>query len=285
MDRELFKKIRRIHFQTTRLATDLLAGFYRSAFKGKGIEFEEVREFQDGDEVRYIDWNVTARMNHPFVKIFREERELPVMLLVDASASCHFGKKNEFIAEIGGVLAYSAIKNNDRIGLILFTDQVEKYIPPRKGTRHILRLIRELLLFKPKSRGTNIASALTFYGHMQKQTGICFLISDFIDLNFERQIKILAKKHDLICIHTTDPLEQNLPSAGLVEMRDLETGERKLIDTSDEHIRKHQREVFLKRKRALKEIASKTEAGIIEVSTDKPYVTTLYKFFKQREMK
>lgn len=282
---EIIKKIRRIHIQTTRLATDLLAGSYHSAFKGRGIEFEEVREFQDGDEVRHIDWNVTARMNHPFIKIFQEERELSVMLIVDASASCRFGNKNEIMAEIGGVLAFSAIKNQDKIGLILYTDRVEKYIPPRKGTRHVVRLIRELLLFEPTNRGTDLAIALRFFGNVQKQAGICFVLSDFIQTKYSREIKLLAKKHDLIAAHIFDPREQNLPKVGLLEMQDGETLEMKLINTNDPNVQQRLKQSFLERKRALKEVADQTGIGLIEIDTDQPFMPRLLKFFKLRELR
>ena len=282
---EILKKIRRIHFQTTRLAADLPAGSYRSVFKGRGIEFEEVREYQEGDEIRHIDWNVTARMNHPFVKVFREERELAMMLIVDVSASCRFGKKNEMMAEIGGVLAFSAIKNNDRIGLILFSDRVEKYIPPRKGTRHVLRLIRELFLFEPEGEGSDLACALTFFGHMQKQSGICFLISDFIHTsNLIHEVKLLAHRHDLIAIHTIDPREQKLPAAGLLEIEDLETHQKKIIDTSDPSVAEHQEQACLQRKTLLKEIANKTGMGLIEIDTDQPFMPRLIRFFRIREL-
>lgn len=282
---EVFKKIRRIQIQTTRLATDLLAGSYRSAFKGKGIEFEEVREFQEGDEVRHIDWNVTARMNHPFVKTFREERELSVMVICDASASCRFGGKNELMAEIGGVLAFSAIKNQDNIGLILYTDRVEKYIPPRKGVRHVLRLIRELLLFEPKGQGTDLGQALRFFGNVQKQAGICFILSDFIEAKISSEIKLLSKKHDLIAIHLIDPREQTLPRVGLLELQDLETGEIKVVNSNDPRVQRHLHHVFLERKHALKTIVNQTGIGLIEVHTDQPFMPSLRQFFKWREVR
>lgn len=285
MIEEIAKKIKRIQILTTRLATDLLMGSYHSAFKGRGIEFEEVREYQEGDEIRHIDWNVTARMNHPFVKVFREERELAVMLIVDASASCRFGKKNELMAELGGVLAFSAIKNNDRIGLILFTDRVEKYIPPRKGTQHVLRLIRELLMFRPENRGSDLPAALTYFANVQKQTGICFVISDFIQPPFSHEMKLLAKKHDMIAIHTTDPLESTFPSVGLVEMEDLETKENALIDTFDPAVHEQLHTAFTKRRKLLKQLVKQTGIGLIEITTNQPYLPKLHRFFKLRELK
>lgn len=282
---EIIKKIRRIQIQTTRLATDVLAGSYHSVFKGKGIEFEEVREYQPGDEIRHIDWNVTARMNYPFVKIFREERELSLMLIVDMSGSAHFGKKKELIAEIGGLLSFSAIKNNDRVGLILFSDRVEKYIPPRTGLRHVLLVIRELLLFEPEGKGTDISQALAFFAKVQKQAGICFVISDFIQSGFAKAMQIIAQQHDLIAIHTIDPLEKQLPSTGLVQVQDLETGETHCIDTSDPAVAQYQKLQFQKRRRYLQGIVNKSGIGLIDLPTDQPYMPLLRKFFKTRERK
>ncbi len=284
---DIFKKIRKIQIQTTRLATDVLAGQYHSIFKGKGIEFEEVREYQPGDEIRSIDWNVTARMNHPYVKSYREERELSVMLLVDVSASSHFGSselsKAELIAELGGVLSFSAIKNNDRIGLILFSDQVEKYIPPNKGTRHVLRLIRELLLFKPKSRGTDLNAALKFYGHIQRQTGICFVISDFIASDYAHEMTLLSKKHDLITIRVTDPFEMTLPTTEMLHLCDLETGQTHIVDPSNSAVQEQLKRSQEKRALYHKELIKKTGIGHLEIQTTQSYLPLLQNFFKYRE--
>lgn len=280
---EIFKKVRRIQIQTNRLASDILAGSYRSVFKGKGLEFEEVREYQPGDEIRHVDWNVTARMNSPFVKIFREERELTLMLMVDVSGSAHFGKKKELIAEVGGILSFSAIKNNDRVGLILFSDRVEKYLPPRRGTRHVLWVIRELLNFQPASRGTDINAALSFYGKLQKQTGICFLISDFIQADYAHSMQITAQRHDLIAVHTIDPLEKQMVPAGLVEFQDLETGEMTCVDTADPGLIQFQKLQYQKRKRYLQTVVNKAGIGLIELPTDQPYLPLLRKFFNSRE--
>lgn len=285
----LLKKIRQIQFQSTHLADDILAGAYRSAFKGKGMEFEEVREYQPGDEIRTIDWNVTARMDRPYVKTFREERELTVILAVDVSASSRFGslyaQKNELIAEIGAVIAFSAIKNNDKVGLLLFSDRVEKYLPPRKGTRHVLRVIRELLAYQPLHRGTDVSSALAFLGQVQRRSVICFLISDFICSDYQQALKIIAKEHDLIGVAVTDPFELNFPDLGMIRMQDFETLETRLINTSSYK----EREEFAKnaalRIEEQKKIIRAAGASFIDIQTDRPYLTAFKKFFKMREKK
>jgi uncharacterized protein (DUF58 family) len=283
---DLFKTIRRIQFQTTHLATDILAGAYRSAFKGKGMEFEEVREYMPGDEVRSIDWNVTARMNRPFIKNFREERDLTVHLIVDVSASNrfggHHGLKSTLIAEIGAVLAFSAIKNYDRIGLILFTDEVEEYIPPRKGTQHVLRIIRELIAFKPQGKGSNVGKALAFLGKVQRRVGICFLISDFLSEGYAHDATLIAARHDLIAIHIRDLYEKTFPKIGLATISDLETEQVALIDTNAAVVQKSFTEKaeqqFLSNKKLMKHIG----AGFIEIRTDLPYIVALRKFFNNR---
>lgn len=282
---EVFKKIRRIQIQTTHLANDLLAGAYRSAFKGKGMEFEEVREYQPGDDVRTIDWNVTARMRHPYVKNFREERDITVMLVVDISASSRFGSyklKSELIAEIGAVIAFSAIKNNDRIGLILFSDVVEKYIPPRKGTRHVMRLIRELLLNEPSHRKTNIAVALDFLGSVVPKSGVCFLISDFISPSYAHEAALTAKKHDFITIGITDPYELAFPKTGLIGLQDLETGETQTIDSSDETTQETFKKNAAERLGTHQRLMNKIGAGFIDLRTNQPYLPAIKKFFKIR---
>ena len=282
---EVFKKIRRIQIQTTHLANDLLAGAYRSAFKGKGMEFEEVREYQPGDDIRTIDWNVTARMQHPYVKNFREERDITVMLVVDISSSSRFGShklKSELTAEIGAVIAFSAIKNNDRIGLILFSDVVEKYIPPRKGTRHVMRLIRELLLNEPSHRKTNIAVALDFLGSVVAKSGVCFLISDFISPSYAHEVALIAKKHDLITIGITDPYELAFPKVGLISLQDLETGETQIIDSSDETTQETFKKNAAERLRTHQRLMNKIGAGFIDLRTNQPYMPAIKKFFKIR---
>lgn len=289
ISKEIFKKIRNIEMHTTQLANDLLAGAWHSAFKGQGMEFEEVREYQTGDDIRSIDWNVSARMNHPYVKVFSEERELTVLLVVDVSASSRYGSNNQMkrdlIAEIGAALAFSAIKNNDNVGLILFSEEIEKYIPPKKGSRHVLRVIREVLAFEPKSRGTNLLNALHFVGNIQNRSSICFLISDFICPHHPKEMSLISKKHDLISIAVTDPSELQLPNMELVELRDLETGETRLIDTSNKSemvdFKKHSEQ----RLKSFEKLMKKTGAGFIDIRTNKPYLPAIRKFFKQREIK
>lgn len=289
ISKDLFKKIRRIQLVSLQLANDILAGAYHSAFKGKGMEFEDVREYEAGDDVRSIDWNVTARMNRPFVKNFREERELTVVLVVDISSSCRFGSrdllKSDLIAEIAGVLAFSAIKNNDKVGLILFSDTVEKYLPPRKGTRNILRIIRELLLFQPKNHGSDINSALAFLGNVQRRAGICFLISDFICPDYSHQIKLIAKKHDLISICVSDPHEESFPEIHLAKFADLETGKITIVDTSSDVVRMQLKRLSDERFLNLQKIMQKIGAGHIHIRTNQSYLEALRKFFQLREMR
>ena len=240
--KDLLKKVKHIHIYTSRLVNDILAGEYHSTFKGQGMEFNEVREYQAGDDVRTIDWNVTARTGKPFIKKFVEERELTVMLMVDASASNKFGSnkqlKNEFIAELCSVLAFSAIKNNDKVGLIIFTDQVEKYIPPKKGKKHVLHVISEILFFKPKNTLTNINSALEFLSSVNKRRSVSFLVSDFITKGYERALQIANKRHDIIAITVQDPREKEMPNIGIIELQDIETKEFLTVDTTDKNVRK-----------------------------------------------
>ncbi|MBA3816142.1 MAG: DUF58 domain-containing protein [Parachlamydiaceae bacterium] len=286
MTTELFKKIRRIQFQTTHLANDVLAGAYLSAFKGKGMEFEDVREYQPGDDIRTIDWNVTARMQKPFIKRFQEERELTLTLVVDISASNRYGTKsclkNELIAEVAGVLAFSAIKNNDKVSLLLFSDKVEKYLPPKKGTRHVLRVIRELLAFKPQQQGTNISEALKYLGKVQQRASICFLISDFICPDFSREMAVVAQRHDLISIAIIDPSEKELPKMNLVNFVDLETGQTCLIDTSDVSTQEKLKKSREQRLAFVEDLMKHVKASLITLYTDRPYLHELRKFFKIR---
>lgn len=280
---ELIKKIRRIEIKTGKLASDLLAGAYRSAFKGKGMEFEESREYQPGDEVRDIDWKVTARVDKPYVKVYREEREISVFLVIDISASTRFGSgdrlKAEMVAEIGALLAFSAIKNHDRIGLILFSDKIEKYLPPAQGTRHVLRLIRELLAYEPESHRTDVAAALNFLGSINVKSSVCFLISDFITADFAHEAGLIAKKHDLISLAIVDPHELDFPNLQLVELCDLETNESILIDSSLPMELKEKTDARLA---ACKKLMNKIGAGFIEINTNRPYILELKKFFKTR---
>ncbi|MCX5693233.1 MAG: DUF58 domain-containing protein [Candidatus Omnitrophica bacterium] len=284
--KEILKKVRQIEIRTGRLVNDVFAGEYESIFKGRGMEFHEVREYVSGDDVRSIDWNVTARAGHPYVKKFIEERELTVIIMADMSGSGNFGTRNkmkiELMAEIGAVLSFSAIKNNDKIGLLLFTDKVEKFIPPKKGRPHVLRVIRELLYSKPESRKTSINSALEYLGKVLKKRSVIFLISDFIDSNYERRLGILNKRHDIIGISISDPREKDLANIGLVEFEDAETGEVLFLDTGDDLLKKE----LAKRRSSFIDSRNKAFRSMgldsIDISTDKPYVEPLILFFRMR---
>lgn len=284
---EVLKKIRQIQIRTRHKVTDVFAGQYHSAFKGQGMEFEEVREYAAGDDVRSIDWNVTARMGHPFVKKFREERELTVMLLVDISASQQFGSrrqfKNELAAEIAAVLAFSAIRNNDRVGLLLFTDEVELYIAPRKGIAHVLRVIREVLYFKPRHRGTRLEPALTFLNHVIHRKAVCFLISDFLDHGFKRALTVTSKRHDMIAVVVGDQAERMIPAAGLVEFEDAETGRRMLIDTADPETQWILSKLHQQERSTLLQTLRSSGADVIEVNAGEPYDREFVRFFRRRE--
>ncbi|MEM9928716.1 MAG: DUF58 domain-containing protein, partial [Bacteroidota bacterium] len=240
---ELLKRVRRIEIKTKGLSRQIFSGEYQSAFKGRGMSFSEVRNYQYGDDVRNIDWNVTARSNEPYVKVFEEERELTVMLLVDISKSSFFGTtkqlKNELITEICAVLAFSATNNNDKVGLLLFSDKIEKFLPPKKGRGHILRIIRELLDTRPTGAGTDIGMALTYFTNMVKKRSICFLLSDFLADGYEQPLRLAARRHDVIGMHLYDPRERELPAVGLIHARDAETGKIEWIDTDSRRVRKH----------------------------------------------
>ena len=285
--KELLRTVRRIQIRTSRLVNDVLAGQYESVFKGRGMEFKEVREYQPGDEIRFIDWNVTARMDRPYVKLFAEERELTVMLVVDASGSGMFGTgdklKNELAAELCAVLAFSAIKNNDKVGLIMFTDEVEKYVPPKKGRTHVLRVVREVLYFEPRGTGTNIPAALDFLNRVTTRRCVVFLVSDFMAEGFERTMRIANKRHDFIAITVTDPREMELPDVGMIELMDAETGELTLVDAHDRRVRRAFRLKNAQRVATRKELFQSTDVDVIDVFTDKPYADVLYKFFRMRE--
>ncbi len=284
--KELLKKVRRIQIYTSRLVNDSLAGEYHSSFKGRGIEFDEVREYQPGDEIRTIDWNVTARMGRPFIKKFVEERELTVMLLVDASSSGQFGSKgqlkSEFSAELCAVLAFSAIKNNDKVGLIIFTSEVEKYIPPKKGKKHVLHVISEVLSYKPRHKGTNINAALEFLSSVNKRRTVAFLVSDFIAADYERALQIANKRHDVIALSVKDPRERDLPDIGIIELEDAETGEILMVDTSDPNIRKGLTVLSGKEKSERDRHFRKIDVDVINVDTDRPYLDPLMRFFRAR---
>ncbi len=285
--RELAKKIRYIQIYTTKVVNDVLAGEYESVFKGRGMEFDEVREYQPGDDVRSIDWNVTARVGKPFIKKFREERELTVIFLVDLSASGSFGSmkqtKNELAAEICALLAFAAIKNNDKVGLIAFTDQVEQFIPPGKGARHVLRVIREILTFRPSRTGTDIAKALDYLGRVQARRAVVFLISDFQAESFEKPLRVLARRHDLIAVSLADARESKLPGIGPVELEDAETGELVLIDAASAEIRKRYEALALARAGELAEMLRAMGIDQIQIETGKPYVRDMTAFFRTRE--
>lgn len=285
--KELAKKIRFIQIHTSRAVNDVLAGEYHSVFKGRGMEFDEVREYAPGDDIRTIDWNVTARTGHPYVKRFVEERELTVMFVVDLSASGSFGTreklKNEVAAELCALLAFSAIKNNDKVGLIVFTDHIELYIPPKKGVSHVLRVIRDLLNFEPRRSRTDVTEALDFLGRVTRRRAVVFLVSDFQASGYEKRLRIAARRHDLIAVSLTDPREAKLPAAGLIELEDAESGERVVVDSSSAAVRR--RYEALARQRADNLAASLRSMGIdqIPVVTGEDYVRDLVKFFRVRE--
>jgi uncharacterized protein (DUF58 family) len=285
--KEVLQKVRQIEIRTRRIVDSMLSGSYHSAFKGKGMEFSEVRPYIDGDDVRTIDWNVTARMGAPYIKKYIEERELTVMLVVDASASGDFGSvdkfKGEMAVELCSLLAFSAIRNNDRVGLVVFTSDVESYIPPRKGRNHVLRVIRELLYFRPKHRGTDIGNALKFLNRVQTRTSVVFLVSDFISGGFETPLRVAAKRHDLVTISVSDPREESIPSIGLVELEDAETGETALFDTRSRRAMEMYRRERAGHRARLDELFRSTGVDEIRVSTDSGYVTPIVKFFRKRE--
>lgn len=283
---ELLKRVRKIEIKTRSLSKHIFSGEYHSAFKGRGMSFSEVRSYQYGDEVRDIDWNVTARTGEPHIKVFEEERELTIMLLVDMSRSVHFGTgdqwKNEWIAELCAVLGFSALQNNDKVGLILFTDRVEMYIPPKKGRQHLLRIIRELLFFQPKGIKTNINIPLEYMSNVIKKKCVAFILSDFISDPFEETLRIASRRHDVIGIHVHDPAEVSLPDAGLVRMRDAETNTVRLVDTSDSAVRHAYALSYAHRVLDFKEQFRRNQTDTMSLATDQSYIQELHRFFKQR---
>lgn len=285
--RELLKKVRLIEIKTRGVVNQIFSGEYHSVFKGRGMEFSEVREYQYGDDIRSIDWNVSARFNHPFVKVFEEERELTVMLLVDMSRSGEFGSakqlKNEVAAEICAVLAFSAIKNNDKVGLILFTDTIEKFVPPKKGRAHILRIIRELLSFEATGKGTDIKGALEYFNHVNKKRTIAFLISDFIDEGYDRILKIVSRKHDMIAVELSDPREEDLPNVGLMKLRDAETLQERWVDTGNPAVRAAFQRFWQQRTADRRGMFLRSKVDAIPVRIDRPYIKPIVDFFKLRE--
>lgn len=283
---ELLKKVRRIEIKTRGLSNHIFSGEYHTAFKGRGMNFSEVREYQYGDDVRAIDWNVTARFSHPYIKVFEEERELTVMLVVDVSRSSLFGttrmRKKDLITELCAVLAFSAINNNDKVGVIFFSDGVEKYIPPKKGKSHILFIIRELLTLQPKKRGTNISETLRFFNNANKKRTILFLVSDFFSSRYEEALTIASRRHDVIGIQVYDPRDKELPAAGMIKMKDAETGKEQWVDTSDKQVRKYYKDKFLEHHQYCKSAFLKSGAELLSVSTEDDYVKLLQGFFEKR---
>ena len=284
--REILKQVRRIELSTRGLVNDVLSGEYHSVFKGRGMNFAEVREYQYGDDIRTIDWNVTARNGSPFVKIHEEERELTVMLVVDLSASGDFGTrgrfKGEVAVEICALLAFSAIKNNDKVGLIVFTDRVEKFVPPRKGRRHVLRVLRELLYHRPEGKGTDIAAALDYLNHVQRKRAVTFLVSDFQDEGFEKPLAVAGRRHDLVAVRLRDAREWELPPLGVLAMEDPETGERLMVDTSRPAFRKRFAETVAARREALDKRLRRSKVDVIDIETGEPYDRPLMRFFRER---
>jgi len=285
--KELAKKIRYIEIYTSKTVNDVLAGEYSSVFKGRGMEFDEVREYMPGDEVRSIDWNVTARMGHPYVKRFVEERELTILFLVDLSASGSFGSgrqtKNEVAAELCALLSFAAIKNNDKVGLIIFTDDIELFVPAAKGVSHVLRIVRDLLNFKPRQAKTNIAGALDYLGRVTTKRSVVFLVSDFLGENFEKPMRVVSRRHDLIAVSLVDPREMRMPDVGLVELEDAETGETVVIDTGSAAIRGRYEQLGENRAAKLRGLFRSNAVDQIEVMTNEDYVRNLVRFFKTRE--
>ena len=286
LPKELLKKVKQIEINTRNVVNEVFSGEYHSVFKGRGMEFAEVREYQPGDDVRLIDWNVSARMGHPYVKIFEEERELTVMLMVDVSSSGNFGTaqqfKREVAAELSAVLAFSAIKNNDKVGLIIFSDRIEKFIPPRKGRTHVLRVIREILFYKPREATTNIGEALEFLSRVIKRKSTAFLISDFLAEDFKQPLQIANKKHDIIAVSITDPREISLPEAGMIELEDAETGETVVIDTTSAQIRDEFHLKAMEQQNKLKSLFQSIGVDHINILTNQSYVEPVNKFFKMR---
>jgi uncharacterized protein (DUF58 family) len=284
--KDLLKKVRKIEIKTRRLSDHIFSGEYHTSFKGRGMTFSEVRQYQYGDDIRNIDWNVTARYNEAHVKVFEEERELTMMLMVDISGSESFGSKNQFkkdiVTEIAATMAFSATQNNDKIGLILFSDQIELYIPPKKGRSHVLRIIRELIEFHPQSNKTDLSQALKFLSSTQKKKAIVFVISDFMSDGYDQTLKIAAKKHDITGIRVYDTREQSMPNLGMVPMLDAETGTVQLVDTGSKSVRFNYEKYYNEQLNYFKETFSKSGSGVVNTRVDESYVTKLLGYFKSR---
>ena len=285
--KEIFKKVRKIEIKTRGLSNQIFSGEYHSVFKGRGMAFSEVREYQYGDDIRNIDWNVTARYNHPYIKIFEEERELTVMLLIDISGSNSFGTqmqlKQELITEIAAVVSFSAIQNNDKVGVIFFSDKIEKFIPPQKGSSHILRIIRELIDFKADNKGTDISEALRYLTNAIKKKSTAFLISDFMTSDYEKALQIANHKHDIIAVRVTDNRETSIPDMGLINVKDAETGKTMLVDTSSKKVRRYYEQWTDKKRKDLDLLFARFGIDMVKVYTGEDYVKPLMNMFKKRE--
>jgi uncharacterized protein (DUF58 family) len=286
---ELLKKVRKIEIKTKGLSNQIFSGEYHSAFKGRGMAFSEVREYQPGDPIRSIDWNVSARFNHPFVKVFEEEREISMMLIIDVSGSQDFGTKGmlkrEMVTEVAAVLAFSAVQNNDKIGVILFSDKIEKFIPPKKGKSHILRIIRELINFEAESHVTDLNEALRFFNNVTKKRSIAFLISDMMDDSYEKALKIAARKHDLVALVASDIAEKDIPNLGMLPIKDTETGNLVWVDTSNKKVRQHLHSQFSKQLAETENLLRRSGVDFAHLHTNQSYVKPLMQLFKKREAK
>jgi uncharacterized protein (DUF58 family) len=292
---DIIQQVRRVELRTSKLANDLMVGAYHSQFKGRGMDFEELREYVPGDDVRTIDWNVTAKMRRPFVKLHREERELAVMLLIDVSASGHFGTagrtKREFAAEVAATIAFSALRNGDKVGLLLFSDKVELFVPPKKGRKHLLRVIRDALVFEPAKRGTSVQGALAFLNHVVRRRAIVFLLTDFLHTDgvggrdLFTEIGQTNARHDLVCLHLTDPRERQLPPAGLLTIEDSETGEQYELDTARDSLRREFAAASAARLEHLDRSLAQTGVDVLRLSPGDAYASTLQRFFEQRRRK
>jgi len=284
---ELLKKVKELEIKSKKITTHLFTGEYHSAFKGKGMSFREVREYTAGDDVRFIDWNVSARFSHPFTKLFEEERELTLMLLIDTSTSNLFGtvgkRKKELITEVAAVLAFSAVSNNDKVGVIFFSNKVEKYIAPKKGRTHALYIVRQLLTVEPHTRGTNLDAAIKYFNNTTRQKSISFLLSDFLDTGYDNDLKVIGKKHDVIGIKVYDKMDMQLPDAGLLQLEDAETGKIKLVDSSNPLVRYNYQQHFFQQTETCTKYFRKAGADLLHIRTDEDYVKVLQKFFLKRK--
>jgi uncharacterized protein (DUF58 family) len=286
---DIIKKVKELEIISKKITTQLFTGEYHSAFKGRGMRFREVREYYHGDDVRFIDWNVSARYAHPFTKVFEEERELTVILLIDVSASALFGtvhqRKRDVITEVGAVLTFSAINNNDKVGVIFFSDKIEKYIPPKKGKEHALFIVRELLTATPKRTGTNISEALKFFQRSNNQKSIAFIMSDFIDENYEHRLRIMGKRHDVVGLKVYDKMDSQLPDIGMIKVQDLETQKTQWLNTSDAMVRHSYHQNFIEQSAACKTLFKRAGADLLHIRTDEDYVKILQQFFLRRKKK